>query len=290
MLTSPACAREGAFRDHAGVDDEALPACYRHPDRPTGLSCVECGRPICPDCMRQGPVGQRCPDCAERGRPKVIRPRAVAGGRPIGTLALIGLCVVMFLLQGAALGSQSTGALVSAGALRGVDIANGDYRGLVLAMFLHGSILHLVFNMWALWVLGPVLELRYGTPRFLALYFVSGLWGAAGALALTDASTPVVGASGAIFGLMAGAFVVERRLRIPLLSGVGAWILLNLVMTFMIPNISVGGHIGGLLGGAVATIAIEALSRRGRANRIAETLVLAGLGILAIAVSIAVAG
>lgn len=264
------------------METETLPACYRHPDRETGVSCVECGRPICHECMRQGPVGQRCPDCATQGRPQVIRPRAIAHARPVGTYALIAACVLLFV--------AGQGGGRSVGALRGIDVQNGDYAGLVTSMFLHGSPLHLLFNMFALWQIGPLLETRYGTPRYLALYLVGGLWGAAGALALMGPLTPVVGASGAIFGLMAGIFVVERRHGVPVMGGIGMWIALNLVFTFTIPNISIGGHIGGLLGGAVATVAIEGLARRGRANRAVEIGVLVALAVIAVATAFAVAG
>ena len=263
--------------------------CYRHPDRETGLSCSNCGRPICADCMTSTPVGQRCPECV--GTQQVRRPRMMSRTTPYVTYVLIALNVAMFLVvvqrAGAAVGSIPTRYLYDSGAIYGPAISDGDWWRVVSGMFLHASILHIAFNMWGLWILGPILETRYGPVRFLALYMVGGLCGSAGAL-LMEPNTITVGASGAIFGLMAALFVVERRHNLPIASGIGVVLVLNLVITFSIPGISIGGHIGGLIGGALCGLLYETTARRGGAPlAVAGT---AGLLLAALAATIVAVG
>jgi membrane associated rhomboid family serine protease len=214
--------------------------------------------------MTATPVGQRCPECV--GHQQVRRPRSMSRTTPYVTYVLIGINVAMFLwvvsrAEGG-VGSISTRYLYDAGAIYGPAISDGDWWRVVTGMFLHASILHIAFNMWGLWILGPVLENRYGPLRFIALYMVSGLCGSAGAL-IMDPNTITVGASGAIFGLMAALFVVERRHNLPIASGIGVVLVLNLVITFSIPGISIGGHIGGLVGGALCGLLYETTARRG---------------------------
>jgi len=249
------------------VRQDVVTTCYRHPDRETGLSCSNCGRPICAECMTATPVGQRCPECV--GRQQVRRPRTMSRVTPYVTYVLIGLNVAAFLwlvMQTAgAVTGFTVGQLYDAGGLQGDAVSNGDYWRLVSSMFLHASILHIAFNMWGLWILGPLLETRYGPVRFLGLYMVSGLCGSAGALIASNPETVTVGASGAIFGLMAAVFVVERRHNLPIASGIGVVLVLNLVITFSIPGIAIGGHIGGLIGGALCGLLYETTSRRGGA-------------------------
>src|SRR6266480_4501083 len=187
--------------------------CYRHPDRETGLSCSECGRPICADCANFGPVGIRCPDHASV--------RLASGSAPI-TRTLIGINLAIYLItvvQGAGLNSPggallNKSILVGSNAHFGLFAPYGDlahdhqWWRLVTAMFLHASILHIGFNMYALWVIGTPVEQYLGKARYLGLYFVSGLAGSAGAL-LQSPFTPVLGASGAIFGILGAMMVLE---------------------------------------------------------------------------------
>ena len=235
--------------------------CYRHPNRETGVRCSNCGRPICPDCMTSTPVGMRCPECArQRTRVRTMR-SAVGGGDPVLTYALIAINVVAFigeLAGGSNLGGGGIGSsrLFVDGALRASDVADGDYWRLITAGFLHASVLHIFFNMFALWILGTMLEPAIGTLRFALIYFVSLLAGSFGALLVTPDSF-TVGASGAIFGLMGAAVVVLRNRGInPMESGLVVWLGLNLLLTFTISNISVGGHIGGLIGGTLAAVVL----------------------------------
>lgn len=233
--------------------------CYRHPDRETGLACSECGRPICADCATFAPVGIRCPDHAgtRRGPTTRVKPPQVrrapglalaTGDAPI-TKALIAINVAIYLVT--VLQSHSTtptGSIVNRFLLYGPAVDHGDWWRLVTSMFLHASILHIGFNMYVLWVIGTPVEQYLGTLRYLGLYFVSGLAGAAGAL-LQSPLTPVLGASGAIFGILGAMLILEWQVTGRLAGQAAALIAINLGLSFVIPNISWGGHVGGLIGG-----------------------------------------
>jgi membrane associated rhomboid family serine protease len=131
-------------------------------------------------------------------------------------------------------------------------------------MFLHASILHIAFNMYALWVIGTPVEQYLGRVRYLGLYFVSGLAGSAGGL-LQAPNTPILGASGAIFGILGAMLIIEWQVTGRLAGNAATWILINLVISFAIPNISWGGHVGGLIGGILITLAYAGWRERGRA-------------------------
>jgi membrane associated rhomboid family serine protease len=251
--------------------------CYRHPDRETGLSCSECGRPICADCATFAPVGIRCPDHAgaRRGPATRIRPRpvrrapgvALASGSAPVTRILIALNVAIYLLtvaQGGGLNAPG-GEILNKFVLVGPLVANGGWWRLVTAMFLHASILHIAFNMYALWVIGTPVEQYLGRARYVGLYFVSGLAGSAGALVQSPV-TPVVGASGAIFGILGAMLIIEWQITGRLAGNAMTWIVINLVISFAIPNISWGGHVGGLIGGILITLAYAHWRDRGRAQ------------------------
>src|SRR5919202_4007496 len=240
--------------------------CYRHPDRVTGLSCSECGRPICTECMTPAPVGIRCPD--HSGRPQGVQRathavrRAGYEGTGLVTRILIGLNVAVWVLEFVQTGqaTATSGSIFTNGALFGPAVAQGDWWRLVTAAFLHYGPFHLFFNMLGLYWFGTALELRLGTARYLLLYLVSGVAGSAGAL-LLDPLVVTVGASGAIFGILGAGFVLERQRDYVFGGGALAVILVNLLFTLNVGNISIGGHLGGLVGGAHIALA---LSRFGR--------------------------
>jgi membrane associated rhomboid family serine protease len=268
-----------------------METCYRHPGRETGVRCSNCERPICPDCMTSTPVGMRCPECArQRTRTPAIRS---GSDEPTLTYILIGINVLVAL--GALLGgaSATTGgiggsSLLQDGAVSRAEIADGEYWRLVTAGFLHAGFFHLLFNMLSLYILGGLLEPAVGKLRFGLIYFVSLLAGSFGAL-LLEPNAPTVGASGAIFGLMGATAVVMRNRGMSIMeSGLGIWIILNLVITFSVPNISVGGHIGGLIGGAVAAFVMFDVGERARLPESVLALVCAGMGAIAVAGAIAV--
>jgi membrane associated rhomboid family serine protease len=247
--------------------------CYRHPNRETGVSCSECGRGICPDCMVFAPVGIRCPDHAGRaqGAARVtqgVRRVSYEGQGALVTKILIGINVLVFLItlaQGSSLG-QTSGSLFEKGALFVSSpfypggLADGEWWRLITAAFLHASLIHLAFNMLVLWFVGAPVEQAIGRGRFLAIYIVSGLAGSAGAI-LFSPHAVTVGASGAIFGIFGAALVLEAQRNYVLGGQALGLIAVNLIFTFAIPNISVGGHIGGLIGGALSMLAFSRLGR-----------------------------
>ncbi len=182
-----------------------------------------------------------------------LRPRLYAGTQPVATITLIVINVVVFVLER---GGDSSTYVFRKGALTGIGVANGEWWRVGTAAFLHANILHILFNMYALWLLGRALERYIGSGRFLAIYAVAGISGSAGALLLTNLYTPTVGASGAIFGLMGALLVLERR-GVPLVGPIIPVLAINLFISWRIPGISIGGHVGGLIGGVLAALALE---------------------------------
>lgn len=261
--------------------------CYRHPDRETGLSCSECERPICYECMTPAPVGLRCPE--HSGKPQGIRKVTVAAERAatgVGsrrafavTMALIGVNVSVYLLE-LALGSPeggtnnwiyNHGALVANGVYyRGavvpvpenaiasgytmIGVLHGEWWRLLTGAFLHYGIVHLGLNMLSLYFGGRILEVVIGRWRFLLLYLVAAVAGSAGALYWTP-NGATAGASGAIFGVFGALLVLERRGTITTGGQVLMLIVLNLLFDFAIPGISIGGHVGGLIAGILMMLA-----------------------------------
>jgi membrane associated rhomboid family serine protease len=266
-----------------------MEACYRHPNRETGVHCSNCGRPICPDCMTSTPVGMRCPECARQGRTRVRTMRS-ASDEPTLTYVLIGINVLVAIgsMLGGGAGTTSS-SLTDDGGLSQHFIADGEYYRLLTAGFLHAGLFHLATNMPSLWILGSMIEPALGKWRFGVIYLVSLLCGSFGALLLSpDALT--VGASGAIFGLLASAAVLAWNRGFNLMeSGLGIWIGLNLLITFTVPNISIGGHVGGLIGGGLATLVLLELGERRRVPAFLPAALCAALGVAAVAGSIALA-
>jgi membrane associated rhomboid family serine protease len=254
------------------------------------VHCSNCGRPICPDCMTTTPVGMRCPECAHQ-RTRVRTMRSVE--EPALTYLLIGINVLVFI-GGALGGASATGGgfggspLLDNGSVSQAAINDGEYWRLITAGFLHAGLFHLMFNMFALYVLGTMLEPAMGRVRFGLVYFVSLLAGSFGAI-LVEPNAPTVGASGAIFGLMGAAVVVLRHHGISFAeSGLAVWLGLNLLLTFTVSNISIGGHIGGLIGGTVAALVLFELPKHARLPAAAANLICVGLGVAAVLGAIAI--
>jgi membrane associated rhomboid family serine protease len=266
-----------------------MATCYRHPSRETGVACSSCGRPICPDCMTPTPVGMRCPECSKQ-RTRVVKMRSIAS-RPQVTFALIALNVLAFLSEEGELslsGSAIHGPVIEHGILYRYAVGfEHEYWRLVTSGFLHENLLHIGFNMYLLYLLGMMLEPALGSVKFAAIYFTSLLAGSFGALFATGSAS--LGASGAVFGLMGAAVIELRARRVSVMeSGIGGLIIINLVFSFLLANISVGAHIGGLIGGALAGLAIRTADNRHR-----SWLGLAGcvvLSVASIAGAVAVAG
>jgi len=237
--------------------------------------------------MTTTPVGMRCPECAGE-RTQVRNPIGAAGRNDApATYALIALCVIAYLAElggGGGLSGTGGGTATEEGGLfayglnssgDAIGVAFGQPYRLVTAAFLHAGLIHLAFNMFALYILGTLLEPAIGTARFLGIYFVSVLSGSFLVMVM-DPEQLTVGASGGIFGLMSAAFLIARHRGLDeLASQIGFFVIINLVITFSVNNISIGGHIGGLIGGAVAAFVINMLERSRMPN--AKTIEYAAL-------------
>jgi membrane associated rhomboid family serine protease len=273
--------------------------CYRHPDRETGLSCSVCERPICYECMTPAPVGLRCPE--HSGKPQGVQRVTAAATRATTrgirrmnavTMALIGLNVLVYaaeLAMGGNLSSGTGNTIYDHGALIAnavyadgspAGVANGEWWRLITSAFLHYGPLHLGMNMFSLYFVGSILEQVIGRWRFVLLYVVSGLSGAAGALLVTP-NSPTVGASGAIFGVLGALLILERRGHIATGGQVLGLIVLNLVFTFAVPGISIGGHVGGLIAGVVLMFAFVRFLRSWQLSLAAAAVVAAAAIIVA---------
>ncbi len=270
--------------------------CYRHPGRETNVACSRCARPICPDCMISTPVGMRCPECAsQRTQVRSVSFGGFGGGAEPATYVLIALNALAFIAEilggGGPVSTGAGGSLIQDGGLNAVAVnLQGEWWRIITSGFLHAGAFHLLLNMFALYILGSLLEPAVGTPRFVGIYLVSLLAGACGALVL-DPNELTVGASGAIFGLMSAAFVMARHRGLErLASQIGLYVLINLVFTISVPNISIGGHVGGLIGGAVAALVVVWFERTRLPNKLAaEIAVMIALAGLAFAGALAAA-
>jgi membrane associated rhomboid family serine protease len=265
--------------------------CYRHPDREAYIRCQRCERFICPDCMRPAAVGFQCPECVKEGAQATRSGRTAYGGlRPSDASITSGVLIALnaavwiallatggttgelyrwlvlrtqglCLLPGAgAFDTDSLSCPARSGATLYPGVVDGAYWQVVTSMFSHTQVWHIGFNMLALWILGPQLELAIGRVRFLALYFISGLAGSAMVLWFGPEYSlgGTLGASGAIFGLMGAlclvAFKVGGDVR-----GILVWIGINFFLTFTLGNISWQGHLGGFLAGtAVGAVLVFA--------------------------------
>jgi membrane associated rhomboid family serine protease len=279
--------------------------CYRHPDRETGVHCSNCGRPICHECMTPAAVGFRCPECMaeqRRGGSRVItrqqtRSRWQGGALGRGGLSvtkvLIGINVAMFLVEIASgalgVGAAANHALKQLGALAPIwVIRDHQYWRMVTVMFLHGGWLHLLFNMWALWVLGEYVESVLGHVKFAVLYLVAGLAGSALIVAATPAYEITVGASGAIFGIFGAlalyAYVNRNRDMVArsILGQIMILLVINLVFTFAQSGISWQGHIGGLVVGTALMGAYTMMGRKSPYGRFTGSDIVATLVALAL--------
>ncbi len=242
------------------ADQRTLPHCYRHPDREAGRSCTRCGRSACSDCLVQAAVGSHCLECAKAARPDVATRAKYWNARQhtLVTYVLMAVNVAVFVYVSIADSSSlgGRGGVTKAQFDLGLNeffLTGGrsDWYRLITSGFLHFGVIHLAFNMFMLYQLGQLLERRLGRAKFALLYVASMLGGSFGVL-LVGGTGITGGASGAVFGLMAGAAVGLQRQGINVFStGLGTTLLLNLFLTFTISGISIGGHLGGAAAGAI---------------------------------------
>lgn len=244
---------------------ESSDYCYRHPKRQSYILCQRCGRTICPDCQTPAAVGFHCPECMKEARQSAPRTksRAVTAFRPgstvpVVTYSIIALCVVVYIAQ-----LLSNGVVTNA-LVYWAPLTEYQPWRMLTSLFVHspGTFLHILFNMYSLFIIGPILERAIGRLRFLALYLLSGVGGSVAVLFLTP-DTPVLGASGAIFGLLGAFFIIQRRLggnslQIMIIIG------LNLAIGFIIPNVAWQAHVGGLVVGGLAALVLLRTSARAK--------------------------
>ena len=281
-----------------------FPGCYRHPDRPTGVRCIRCDRPICPQCQNAGAVGFQCPDDVAAGAAETRSPRTMFGSPvrsglgasdlPVVTYALIALNVLIFAITAFSPGGDlldDTGTkLFGQWELwpNAIGVSHEYYR-LLTSAFLHPGLVHIGLNMYTLFVLGPGLERAMGRWRFIAVYLLSALGGSVFVLCFGTPNGAVAGASTAIFGLFAAAWLLTR------VTGASTRpltvvIVINVVFTLSIPGISKLGHLGGFVVGGLATLALLGWQLRAARPRIVGMRTqLAGLvAILAVLCGVAI--
>ena len=273
-----------------------VPVCPRHPDRPSYVRCQRCGRPACPDCQRAAAVGFQCVDCVnetKRTTPEVktVYGGAVATGKPLVTLGIIAVCALMYVLQWVVPGEWIYQNLAFANVFATPAFGEFEPWRMLTSAFLHsqGFILHIVLNMYMLWIFGQALEPLLGRIRFLAVYLICAIGGSVGYLLLTPAYVPgvplsgVVGASGAIFGLF-GAMLLVQRHRGGDTRQLWILIAINGVIGFVIPQIAWQAHLGGLVTGALCA-AVIVYTPRGPRQGLLQVVGLAAVVLLLIAVS-----
>ncbi|MFH8341091.1 rhomboid family intramembrane serine protease [Streptomyces sp. AM6-12] len=276
--------------------ESVVTTCFRHPRVESYVRCTRCGRFICPSCMRAASVGHQCPECVREGARSVRRARTVFGGRvtavPLLTYVLVGLNVVAYVVELARPAFEFRFAMLGTTPAGYVPegVAHGEWYRLLTGAFLHLTpgegtfgITHVLFNMVALWNIGRVVEIQLGRVRYLALYLLSALGGSVLELLLVPESY-TVGASGAIFGLGAAYWVMGRRLGHDMrevnryMAGLLLWLVISAGLT------SWQGHLGGLLAGAVVTLAFAYAPRDRR-----RALVQAGVCVALLALLLALA-
>ncbi len=248
---------------------DAPPVCPRHPDRVAYVRCQRCGRPTCPDCQRPAAVGIQCVDCvaqAKKDAPRITSrfgaPVRRASERPQATIFIIGICVLMYV-------AQLANPAVTANLRFGPVLAVAEPWRALTSAFLHspGSIIHIGFNMFALYIMGGYLEPMLGRLRFVLLYLISAIGGSAGVVVLATYPdgwfTGVVGASGAVFGLFTAVLVLNWRMGRET-GGIVGLLVINGVIGFIIPNIAWQAHLGGAMTGAALAGVLSLTAATGR--------------------------
>ncbi|HEX4059632.1 MAG TPA: rhomboid family intramembrane serine protease [Streptosporangiaceae bacterium] len=261
------------------ADTPAPPTCFRHPDRETYVSCVRCGRPACPDCLRDAAVGRQCVECIRGGNQGSRLPSGVFGGRvsrgAVVTWSLVAINILLYLVEWARPSLADSWEMIGRAQFTFggpiVGVATGQWYRLVTSAFLpppgfsNLGPADIIFNMWALIIVGPALERTLGQARYLTVYLASAIGGSIMYFYLAAPNAPALGASGAIFGLLGAWFVVAKRLGLD-----SRWlvtiVLLNLVFDLALRDqIAWQAHVGGLLTGGLLTAAFAYAPRERRA-------------------------
>jgi membrane associated rhomboid family serine protease len=244
--------------------------------------------------MHQAAVGFQCPECVAEGHRTQRSPRTAFGGAihardTLVTMALIAVNVAVYIVVTAA-GPSGRRVAVDLAMISGdvrlrglpVDagVVNGDYWRLITSAFVHLNFMHLLFNVVAIFFIGANLERVLGRWRYLALYLISCLTAGVAVYWLSPPVAVTYGASGGVFGLLAAALVVYRKMGYDI-SGLLVLLAINLFYTFAAPGISWQGHLGGLVGGLVAAVALVYAPRRRRGPL--QVVAFVGLTVLCLA-------
>lgn len=226
--------------------------CYAHPKTPTKLRCSRCNRPICGRCAIPASVGQHCPECVAEARRSAPKVRTQLAATAPTVMAIIAINVIVFVAQNA------VGGLTQRFAAIPPLIADGEYYRLITPMFLHSTdfLLHIVFNMFVLYIYGPNVEQAFGKIRFLVMYLICGFTGSVASYAFGPCFVSGVGASGAIFGLVGIliAYLYNRRSQTMMqayMRNLLTFVGINMILGFVIAGIDWRAHVGGLVGGLV---------------------------------------
>lgn len=258
--------------------EAGVSVCYRHGDRRSFVRCQRCGRVICGECQTPAAVGVHCPECTAQARASAPRTRSPisrafrrGSSTPVVTYSILAITVAVYLLQ------LVTGGFVTQLLLYWPPLTTVEPWRMLTAALVHSerSIFHILFNMYSLFVLGPLLEGLIGRARFLAVYLLSAFGGSVAVLYLAPEQA-VVGASGAIFGMLGAFFVIQRRLggqSIQLVVLIG----INLAIGFVVPGISWQAHVGGLAVGALAAFIMTRTRRIDQRSR--QRMLLIALGV-----------
>lgn len=239
------------------MTEKTVPTCYRHPDRITGLSCSSCGKSICVECSHDASVGQRCPECAvPTGRARVVNARQTFGRASFQTapvsFTIMGITAGIFVIG--LLSPEAHDWLFRAFAQANFLVAAGEWWRIFTAALLHGGMMHILFNMYALYLFGPRLEQQVGSPAFAALYIATAGTGGMVSYIFGPTGQVSIGASGAIFGLLgAWMFVAWKMRHTPggrsMFNQLGVLLAINLALPLFVGGIDWRAHVGGLVGG-----------------------------------------
>lgn len=259
-----------------GAVDEAVEYCYGHPKTPTKLHCTRCDRPICGRCAIPASVGQHCPECVAEARKSARKVRSAAMATAPAVMVILGINIVIFLLQ------RFVPGLTEALYLEPFAIAGGQWYRLLTPMILHAGLLHIFFNCYVLYMLGPNVEQAFGTARFVLMYVVAGFVASSLSFAFPPDS-PSLGASGAIFGIAGVLFVyLFKRRRSSFVRGylrqIAIFIGVNLLFGFLFPFVDNYAHIGGLIGGMILGLGFDRDDALVSLTSVLATLVALGLG------------
>jgi membrane associated rhomboid family serine protease len=255
--------------------EPTVTVCYRHPDRITGLSCSRCGKPICAECSHDNAVGQLCPECAApSGRHRVVQGRQIYG-KPTFQTAPVSFTIMAITAAIYAVGFMSP--TLHDSSLNWLAQANwlvlsGDWWRIFTAALLHGSFIHIGFNMYALYLFGPRMEQQVGSAPFAGMYVAAAGAGGLASYLLGPLDQVSIGASGAIFGLFgAWIFVAWKMRHTPggksMFTQLFVLLAINVVIS-LAPGIDGLAHLGGFVAG-IAIAALWSVLAAGKPNAVA---------------------